>query len=540
VTTLNESPIRCDDGGADARNPESRSPLFALASFVGAGAAAFVFYLVKGRGVWFFGVFGDEWDFLAGRRLTVHDLLQPHGDHLVALPALIFRLLFTVFGLRTYLPYQVVAIVTHIAIAALLRLIMRRAGVNAWVATAASTLFLFFGAGSENILIAFQITFTGALALGLTQLVLADHDGPLDHRDALGLGAGLGSLLCSNVALVMVAAVGTNALLARRWRAAVLHVVPLAAVFLAWSAGYGRKAHVTFDRTAFVHSVRIAVSGTFRALGQVPFAGWVLAVVLIAGLALAWRDTPRAERQMRFGVAVSMLVGALAFVTIIAVTRGGLSRKFLASSRYLYVIAAMLLPALAIGCDAIVRRRRVFAPLVFVLLLVGIPGNISRTSSNVHPSFYRAQKGVITSLAGMALARQTPRSLRPTQSFAAEVTVGWLVDGVADGRIPTSKSTPLEYADNTLRLSLEQLDGPSRSSCVRIRRPLERRLATGGFIDVRGTVGVQLVGSRASHGSGWVPFGGSLLTTGPTFTLRAVRGPLDLRIRAQSSSASLC
>ena len=51
-------------------------------------------YLVNGRKVWFFGVFGDEWDFLAGRRLTIHDLLLRHGDHLVALPALVFRLLY--------------------------------------------------------------------------------------------------------------------------------------------------------------------------------------------------------------------------------------------------------------------------------------------------------------------------------------------------------------------------------------------------------------------------------------------------------------
>ena len=49
---------------------------------------------------------------------------------------------------------------------------------------------MFFGAGAENILVVFQITFVGALVFGLVQLLLADHDGPIDRRDWFGLLAG--------------------------------------------------------------------------------------------------------------------------------------------------------------------------------------------------------------------------------------------------------------------------------------------------------------------------------------------------------------
>ena len=55
---------------------------------------------------------------------------------------------------------------------------MRRAGVRPWLATLLAGVFVFFGSGAENILIAFQITFVGSLVFGLTQLLLADHDGP--------------------------------------------------------------------------------------------------------------------------------------------------------------------------------------------------------------------------------------------------------------------------------------------------------------------------------------------------------------------------
>lgn len=542
TTHGHNAPALLDRVATRSRGQNDRTARIAFVAFVIAQVTGLVFYVVKGRKVWFFGVAGDEWDFLAGRRLTLPDLLRPHGDHVVALPALVFRLLFMVFGLRTYLPYQLLAIVVHLGIAALLRVIMRRAGVSPWIATAAATLFVFFGAGSQNILIAFQITFTGALVLGLTQLLLADHDGPLDRRDAFGLVAGLGSVLCSDVALVMIAAVGIALILARRWRAAALHVVPLAVIFAGWSAGYARKTHPTFELAHVETAVRTTVTSTFRALGQVPFAGWVLAAVLLAGMTLAWRDTPHAERRLRLDSALALLAGAFAFVLIIAVTRGGLRVQSLASSRYLYVVAAMLLPALAVGSDAIVRRRRALGPVVLALLLVGIPGNIANTSRTVNPNLSRGTKRILTSLPRMALAHQVPRSLHPTLNIAGEVTVGWLLDGVQSGRIPTtSPPTPAEYATNTLRLSLEQLAGPPRSTCEPLKTPTMRRLQNGQSISIAGTLGMQLLANNTHSTTGWLPFGGLLLTPrAPTYTLRADTGPLDLRIRPQSGTAALC
>src|SRR5262249_12529571 len=140
-----------DDPVEESRRGDA-STRWALLTFVGVAIAGAIVYIVNGRKVWFFGVFGDEWDFIAGRRATIPDLLMRHGDHLVALPALVFRILYTAFGLRSYLPYQLVAIALHLAAAALLRVVMRRAGVNPWIATVAAGAFVLFGAGSQDIL----------------------------------------------------------------------------------------------------------------------------------------------------------------------------------------------------------------------------------------------------------------------------------------------------------------------------------------------------------------------------------------------------
>src|SRR5947199_8217185 len=106
------------------------------------------------------------------------------------------------------MPYQAVLILLHLTAALLLRTVMRRAGVGPWIATVAASLFVLFGAGDESILYAANIGFVRALVLGLTHLLLADHDGQFDRRDWLGLLAGFAGLLCSGVAVTMTIVVG--------------------------------------------------------------------------------------------------------------------------------------------------------------------------------------------------------------------------------------------------------------------------------------------------------------------------------------------
>ena len=149
---------------------------------------------------------------------------------------LAYRLMWTLFGIRHYVPYQLLVIVLHLIAVALLRVVMRRAGVRPWLATLMAVVFVFFGSGAENILIAFQITFVGSLVFGLVQLLLADHDGPFNRRDWLGLLAGLAGLMCSGVGVAMAVIVGIAVLLRRGWRVALLHTVPLAAAYVIWLA----------------------------------------------------------------------------------------------------------------------------------------------------------------------------------------------------------------------------------------------------------------------------------------------------------------
>ena len=130
--------------------------------------------------------------------------------------------------------------------------VMRRAGVASLTATIVAAAFVLFGPGEENIVWAFQFTFVGALMFGLVHLILSDHDGPIDRRDQLGLLAGVASLMCSGVSLVLVGVVGLAVVVRCGWRPAVFHTVPLGALYVdlvsattipALPTPYGRSAN---------------------------------------------------------------------------------------------------------------------------------------------------------------------------------------------------------------------------------------------------------------------------------------------------------
>ena len=191
-----------------------------------------------GRHRWFW---IDDWDFVANRSLRhPSDLFDDHYGHWSTLPIIAFRALWAVVGLRSYLPYLTLAVLLHLAGAVLLRALMRRAGVNAWIATAAASAFALFGTGWQNIEWAFQIGFIGALVLGLIHLLLVDHEGPVDKRDWLGLACGIGALMSSGVGVTMAVIVSVAALIQRGYRVALLHAAPLAVVYLTWWAFVGR------------------------------------------------------------------------------------------------------------------------------------------------------------------------------------------------------------------------------------------------------------------------------------------------------------
>lgn len=458
----------------------------ALVAFALVLAAALALYIVHGRSQWFF---LDEWDYLANRRLTdVGDLLRPHNEHWSTLPIIEYRVLFRLFGLRTYLPYQIVAIVAHLFVAALLRVVMRRAGVQPWIATAAASLFALLGAANQNIVWAFQAAWSATLVLGLIQLLLADHDGPLSRRDWLGVGAGTASLLSTGVAVPLVAAVGLTVLLRRGWKAALFHTGPPAVVFVVWWSAFGREGYrsTRFAFRPMVEFWRDGLENTFTELGQAPAVGALIAGVMVAGLALAFTSGYRMIHR-EFAAPFGMLVGASVFLLFTAIGRAGIESP--RAGRYLHVGAALTLPAAAFAADAIARRWRLLMPALLGMFIVGIPGNIQALAERDEGRGRLAlgQEEFVRTVPTLRIADQL-RDERKVIPRSPEVTMGWLRARVSARDLePLVSPDPRLLAFAAVAVGLEQTDTTTWSNtCQTLEAPVARRLRAGEVLSFRG------------------------------------------------------
>lgn len=359
------APPEAPDAAPPARHgPDER---YAFALHLLTLAAGLVALVVLSRNQWFV---SDEWDFLADRPLSdLRALFIPHNEHWSTLPIVVFRVLYATVGLHSYLPYLLVGFLVHLGTAHLLWRLQRRAGVDAWIATATSGAFVVFGAGGENLLTAFGLTFDTSVLVGLGQVLLVDHSGGFDRRDLGGFGLALAGLLSSGIAITMVAVAGLTALLRRGWPAALLTVGPPALIYVVWLAVIGHLglgAHAgSIDAANIPPFVWSGLTKTVDVSVGLPGAG----AVTLAGL-LAWFVRHRGELRHRAAAITACAAGSAAFFVVAGVGRAGMTAQQAESSRYLYVAGALLIPVVGVALSDLARRPRLARTLALVLIAV--------------------------------------------------------------------------------------------------------------------------------------------------------------------------
>jgi hypothetical protein len=529
-----------EGAGVETSERHDRSARWAAWTFAAVIAIAVPVILYQGRDQWFY---LDEWDFLANRSAgSFHDLMAPHVQHWTTFGILVYRALWWLVGLRHYWPYQLCLVTLHLAAAVLLRVVMRRALVDPWIATAAASLFALFGAGRQDIVFAFQIAFTGALTFGLAHILLADHDGPFDRRDLIGLGFGLLALMCSTVGVTMALAVGIATLVRRGWRMALAHTAPLAAVFLLWSATFGRDAYggPKADLAGVVTFVREAFVSVFDGFGQIPGAAVLLALVVVVGVRLALtRQTWDAFRRLD-GPTVGLALAAVSFVVTTGYAREtGYIPVPAAATRYVYIVAALLLPTVALASSAFVDRWRVALPAAIALFLVGLPANVAALRPGGDELGTVGDPDLVLTMARLPLAREVPRDLHPLfpPDRAGSFAIGWLLDGVASGRVPEPPDAdPATIAAAELDLSVYQTTDVPSGACAPIESGTPVQVRAGDFIKINGRLVIlrRRIDGRTVAQKSFSELSGR--------TLRLVGGPLELVVRPTppDTPAELC
>ena len=250
----------------------------------------------------------------------------------------------------------------------------------------------------------------------------------------------------------------------------------------------------------------------------------------------------RSGQWPRVSATFSLLIGAVVFALMLAVTRSVFGTQFAASSRYLHVIAALLLPALALAADALARRA------------ARTGGRGARAPLDRHPRQHYGRRE--QRRAGGALPRTAARDHGAARVGRTQVR--------ASGRCTPRHSSRLRSPSAGCWMAFEPGASPSRvasarkngqptssgshSSRPRVGPRVACRFA-GAQRDAsagtrRSSCGAQSTFSpRAAdpaRAAQVLRFGTSLLSPVTIHTLRAVGGPLTLHISPRSRSAALC
>jgi len=412
--------------------------------------------VVIGRNQWFA---RDDWAFLFTRE-RLHQtagldsmLLAPQDGHWMTWPILVFRGLDRLVGTRSYLPYLLVLWATHVGAVVLAHLWMRRFGVTAWISTLMTILLLVFGAGWENLVFAVQITYTFSLIAFLGQLLLVDHDGPLDRRDGFGVLASLIGVSSSGFGPFFGFGVGLLLVLRRRWLAAAVAVVPQALAWIWWWLTWG--ADPAGDRgTATLRFVIDWVEhGLWAVFGSLTGTGLLAwpAVVLCVAMA-AWPGTGAYRR--------APIIAMLATVFVMYIGIGTRREVFgvLASAwpRYEYMAAFIVAPTLAFGLDQIKRFASWAKWIPRVVLVLAIGRNIVWMHHGAEDwgSAARADRRLFSLVAGSD-ERLAARPDRAMSTFSPDVLVIDLDTLVNDGAIKrVPPTTPEERAEVATALGI--------------------------------------------------------------------------------------
>jgi hypothetical protein len=449
-----------------------------------------------GRGYWFF---LDEWSFLVNRSVTdIPSMLEPHNAHWVTLPALAYRVDYRIFGLRSYLPYQMMAVLVHLGVIVMVWLTMRRLRVRPAIATITALPFVFYGAGAANILFAFQIALTASLVFGLGHLLLATADAPTLRRDVVGILLGLASIMCSGVGIPMVFGVALAVLIRRGWAAAALHAVPLGAIYLAWYAAYvlGQTddSYSLSGRT--VSFAWRMGKGAFVGLGQNGLVA--LALAMVAAIGIGWAvQIARADRHSAPPAIVAALVGsALSFALLTAFGRAGgdsiwVGPQTAEAGRYIYVVAALCLPVVALGAELLARRWIVLGAVPLVLLAIGLPKNIDLLRE---APFMAPSEESVSAVGHSPLLAQLPPKTRlfPWRAVPELApTAGFLRAAAASGRLPGLDHPSREERLNAdAAIALHQTGRRTSRECPVATSPRTVQASRGTRIVFSGSVAI--------------------------------------------------
>jgi hypothetical protein len=325
--------------------------------------------------------FSEEWDLISRFRPSqATSVFEPHDGQWSTIPILIWKGLFTLVGIRSHTPFEIVLLGFHVASVLLLfELIRRRSG--DLPAFFAALVLLVLGSGGTNIVWAFQIGFVAAVMFGLLALLILDSPVANTWRGLVASAALLASVMCGGVGLAFLAAAGVGLSVDPRRRRLLWSLALPALSFTLWFFAYdtdsipgastvGASLHRGPVGIAYLQSViDFVTSGLQASVGGVlgiPGVGIALLPVVTAAVAIHWYRRGRVESWQ-----VGLVVGVVSYFTLTSLGLAQNGSAAAGESRYVYVGVVFLLPLMADAARTLFEKPR-WRPTGLALLFIGL------------------------------------------------------------------------------------------------------------------------------------------------------------------------
>ena len=292
----------------------------------------------------------DEWSFLnTAAHWHLHDYFVPHNEHWSTIPMLIYKVLLTVNGAHSYLPFLAVLLLLHVSVGFLLFLIVRRRSGDLLGLLAGGTM-LFLGRGAEDFIWAFQIGFTGSVAYGLFAIYLLDSPRVDRKRAALASFALLLSLMSSGIGLFFVVATAAHLVVDRSRRSFLWTLIVPGLAYAWWYEAFGAKAVAGDPSPLSLAALKGVIGYAPSGIGSAT-AGVFALPTLWSPLAFAALTTTVVllwyRKRADCGLAVAAAVAITAQFTLTGLVRSQLGDGQSSASRYIYVGGVFVLLILA-------------------------------------------------------------------------------------------------------------------------------------------------------------------------------------------------
>jgi hypothetical protein len=408
--------------------PQPRAPSrerFPIVVLLVSGALALALLLWATRDATFM---QDEWDFIQDRLDNDDEaFLHPHNNHLLLLPVLLYKAVWSTVGLDDYWVVRILAFLIHLSCVGLLFQFGRRR-LGDLPAALLSLPILVLGSAWEVLLIPFNLQWYLSVAGLIGILLLVEREGWLAD---LGTGALLLlTLASSSLGPPVAGGLAVACLIQRRWRRLGVATVPMvlyALWFLVYNVGAENQppTELTASPAYLLHTAAGSIGGLLGVpLGARPVADrqWLVVLVhlvtvaIFAGLAFQLLTRRRALTP----TLALILTTLAAYWLVLTVTRGYTGYAY--TSRYLYVSCVLLVLLLA----EYLRGRELAGRAVAAAAGVSVLAAGLNAAMLVHQSKERRHNAITLSaeLAALEMARgRVAPDFRPDHDPKRAVTI---------------------------------------------------------------------------------------------------------------------